>query len=51
LNYAPVTVGTVILLAGLAWVISARKHFTGQVREVDLEEDIGPPAEVGPSAP
>jgi amino acid transporter len=51
LNYAPVTVGTVIVLAGIAWLVSARKHFTGQVREVDLEEDIGPPPEVGPSAP
>ena len=50
-NYAPLTVGVVILLAWIAWMVSARKHFTGQVREIDLEKDIGPPPEVGPSAP
>ena len=32
-------------------MVSARKHFTGQVREIDLEKDIGAPPEVGPSAP
>jgi hypothetical protein len=30
---------------------TARKHFTGQVREVEIEEEIGPPPEVGPAAP
>ena len=29
----------------------ARKHFTGQVREIDLEKEIGAPPEVGPAAP
>jgi len=51
LNYAPVTVGLVILLAAIAWKVSAHKHFTGQVREVDLEKEIGEPPEVGPAAP
>jgi hypothetical protein len=32
-------------------VLSARKHFTGQVREVEIEEVIGPEPEVGPVAP
>jgi Amino acid transporters len=50
-NYAPLTVGVVILLAGIAWYASARKHFTGQTREIDLEKEIGPPPEVGPAAP
>jgi amino acid transporter len=50
-NYAPLTVGAVILAAGIAWLVSARKHFTGQVREVELEEDIGPVPKVGPAAP
>jgi amino acid transporter len=50
-NYAPLTVGVVIALAGIAWLLSARKHFTGQVREIDLEKDIGPVPEVGPAAP
>jgi amino acid transporter len=51
LNYAPVTVGLVILLAAIAWKVSAHKHFTGQVREIDLEKEIGEPPEVGPAAP
>jgi amino acid transporter len=50
-NYAPLTVGVVILLAWIGWMTTARKHFTGQVRETDLEKEIGPPPEVGPSAP
>ncbi len=51
LNYAPITVGIVILLAWIAWMVSARKHFTGQVREIEIEKEIGEPPEVGPSAP
>ncbi|HWN72628.1 MAG TPA: amino acid permease [Solirubrobacterales bacterium] len=50
-NYAPLTVGVVIALAGLGWLISARKHFTGQVREIEIEEAIGPEPEVGPARP
>jgi amino acid transporter len=50
-NYAPLMVGIVILLAWIGWMASARKHFTGQVREVDLEKEIGPEPEVGPSRP
>jgi len=50
-NYAPLTVGVVILLAGIAWLVSARKHFTGQVREIEIEEAIGPEPEVGPARP
>ena len=51
LNYAPITVGTVILLAAIAWKVSARKHFTGQVREVEIEKEIGEEPAVGPSRP
>jgi amino acid transporter len=50
-NYAPLTVGVVIALAGIAWLASARKHFTGQVREIEIEEAIGAEPEVGPAAP
>ena len=50
-NYAPLTVGVVILLAWIGWMVSARKHFTGQTREIDIEKEIGAPPEVGPSAP
>ena len=51
LNYAPLTVGVVILFAAITWLVSARKHFAGQVREIDLEKEIGPVPEVGPAAP
>ncbi|HEX8751925.1 MAG TPA: amino acid permease [Solirubrobacterales bacterium] len=51
LNYAPLTVGVVIAFAAITWGVSARKHFTGQVREIELEEEIGPVPEVGPAAP
>jgi amino acid transporter len=50
-NYAPLMVGVVILLAAIGWFASARKHFTGQVREVEIEEAIGPEPEVGPARP
>jgi amino acid transporter len=50
-NYAPLTVGVVILFAAVTWLVSARKHFTGQVREIDIEKEIGAVPEVGPSAP
>ena len=32
-------------------MVSARKHFTGQVREIDIEAEIGAPPAVGPAAP
>jgi amino acid transporter len=50
-NYAPLTVGVVILLAWIGWMTTARNHFTGQVRETEIEEAIGPEPEVGPGAP
>jgi amino acid transporter len=49
--YAPLTVGVVILFAALTWLLSARKHFTGQVREIEIEKEIGAMPEVGPTAP
>jgi amino acid transporter len=50
-NYAPLTVGVVVLLAWITWMTHARHHFTGQIRETDLEKEIGPEPEVGPGAP
>jgi amino acid transporter len=35
LNYAPVTVGALLLVTTIAWHASAKKHFTGQVRTID----------------
>jgi amino acid transporter len=51
-NYAPITVGGVLLLVGLWWIVSARKWFTGPVvqgTEAELEAmeaqyDAGAPA-------
>jgi amino acid transporter len=40
LNYAPVTVGLVIIIVGIWWKLSAHKYFTGQVKQVELEEAL-----------
>jgi len=37
-NYAPITVLTVFIAVGIWWKVSAHKHFTGTVRQVDLED-------------
>jgi amino acid transporter len=37
-NYAPLTVGGVLLLVGVWWIVSARKWFKGPVREGTDEE-------------
>jgi amino acid transporter len=50
-NYAPLTVAVVILGAWITWMVSARKHFTGQVRETDLEKELGEPGAPTPQAP
>jgi hypothetical protein len=50
-NYAPLTVGVVITLAAIGWLVSARKHFTGQVRETEIEEALGGEPAVGPGNP
>jgi amino acid transporter len=50
-NYAPLAVGVVIAGAAIAWFASARKHFTGQVREVEIEEAIGVSPDPQTSAP
>jgi amino acid transporter len=49
-NYAPLTVLIVILAVGLWWLLSARRTFTGPIREVDLDEEIGAPPRF-PEAP
>jgi amino acid transporter len=50
-NYAPLTVAIVLVGAGLTWLISARKHFTGQVREIEIEEALGENPDPLTSAP
>jgi hypothetical protein len=37
-NYAPITVGAVLILVGIWWAVSARKWFKGPVREGTEEE-------------
>lgn len=34
-NYAPIAIGGVVLLVGLWWALSARKWFTGPIRNVE----------------
>jgi len=50
-NYAPATVAIVIAGAAITWFATARKHFTGQIREVDIEEAIGESPDPQTSAP
>ena len=40
-NYAPITVGVVLLVVGLWWVISARKTFTGPIRNIAFDDAAG----------
>jgi amino acid transporter len=40
-NYAPITVGVVLLIVGLWWTLSAKHHFTGPVRQVAFDEGAG----------
>lgn len=40
LNYAPVAVGVVLLVAGGWWVLGARKWFDGPRKTVEDEEDF-----------
>ena len=49
LNYAPIMVGLVLLFAGVSWKVSAHKYFTGQSRNIDIDQalaggDATPPA-------
>lgn len=37
-NYAPITVGVVILAVGLWWVLSAHRTFTGPVKTIHIDE-------------
>ena len=39
-NYAPITVGAVLLLVGAWYLLSARKWFTGPVREAGTETEL-----------
>ena len=40
-NYAPITVGAVLLIVGLWWLFSARNTFKGPVRTVEFDEGAG----------
>jgi len=50
-NYAPLTVAVVLIGATVTWFASARRHFTGQIREVDIEKAIGENPDPQTSAP
>jgi len=55
LNYAPVTVLIVIVAVGLWWLLSAKNHFTGPIRQVKTDDtgrviDEGEIAGEGPPA-
>jgi len=49
IQYAPVLVGSTILVVGIWWFVSARRWVTGPLRTIDLPAaDTGPP-EVAPA--
>src|SRR3954471_9962413 len=41
LNYAPITVGGLLLIVGVWWLVRARHTFTGPVRTVEFDEAAG----------
>ena len=50
LNYAPITVLLVIAVVGIWWRVSAHSYFTGQVKQVEIEQALDggdPPADSG----
>ena len=57
LNYAPLTVGVVLLFAAISWKVSAHKYFTGQSRNIDIDQALtgdggdAPPPPATPPAP
>jgi len=40
-NYAPLMVAFVLIVTGIWWKVSAHKYFTGQVRNIELDEALG----------
>ena len=40
-NYAPITVGALLLIDGIWWLVRARLTFTGPVRTVEFDEGAG----------
>jgi amino acid transporter len=40
-NYAPITVGGLLLIVGVWWLVRARHTFTGPVRTVEFDEAAG----------
>ena len=40
-NYAPITVGAVLLIVGVWWAVSAKHTFKGPVRTVEFDEGAG----------
>jgi amino acid transporter len=40
-NYAPITVGAVLLIVGVWWTVSAKHTFKGPVRTVEFDDGAG----------
>jgi amino acid transporter len=40
-NYAPITVGALLLIVGVWWLVRARHTFTGPVRTIEFDEGAG----------
>ena len=40
-NYAPITVGALLLIVGIWWAVRAKHTFTGPVRTVEFDDGAG----------
>ena len=49
-NYAPITVGLTLLIVGVWWKVNAHKYFTGQTRNIDIDEALSPDLSSDPPA-
>jgi amino acid transporter len=48
-NYAPLTVGAVLLFATLAWHLKAKHFFTGQTKNIDIDRALTAEGDKPPS--
>ena len=48
-NYAPLTVGAVLLFATIAWHAKAKHFFTGQTKNIDIDKALTAEGDKPPS--
>jgi protein-S-isoprenylcysteine O-methyltransferase Ste14 len=50
-NYAPLTVGAVLIFAALSWHLRAKHYFTGQVKNIEIDAALSGEGEQPKSTP